>query len=296
MMNLWHKFIISDFLMILIVTGLTIFVVHKNSNSVIKRLTDKTLKNRDEILRLLDLMFVETTEKKVTQMLVMVSFGLGLLVFFAVWPNFWIGIVLATVVIIAGWALPLVAVKNLYDKRCNRLVDQMIDGLTIMGNGIKSGLTVPQTMERVVENLNAPISQEFGLVISQIRLGRSVEEALVEFGERIPRADVQMFVTAINILKETGGNLAETFATIVTVIRERQKIEKKIEAMTAQGMMQGLIVSLVPVFLIIMFFFLDPPFITPLFTTPLGLVILTVIIGLVVIGGIVMRKIVKIEV
>ena len=84
----------------------------------------------------------------------------------------------------------------------------MVDGMTIMANGISSGLSVPQSMERVVDNLGTPISQEFGLVLSQIRLGKSVEEALLDLGERIPRPDVQMFVTAVNILKETGGNLA----------------------------------------------------------------------------------------
>lgn len=296
MLNLWHKFIVSDFFVIVSVTALVIYVVNINANKVVGKLTERTLRNRDEILRLLDLMFVETTQKKVTQLLVLLSFGLGILIFFAVWPNFWIGTFLAVTMILAGWSIPLVMVKSLYDKRCQKLVDQMIDGLTIMGNGIKAGLTVPQTMERVVDNLGAPISQEFGLVLSQIRLGRSVEEALIEFGERIPKPDVQMFVTAINILKETGGNLAETFATIVVVIRERQKVEKKIEAMTAQGMMQGMIVSLVPLFLMIMFYFMDPNFIKPLFTTALGLVLLIAIIGLVLIGGVVMRKIVKIEV
>jgi tight adherence protein B len=241
-------------------------------------------------------MFVETSEKKVTQILVLLSFGLGLVGFFVLWPHFWLGIFLSLVIIIAGWSLPLKFVQNMFNKRCDKLVDQMVDGLTIMANGIKAGLSVPQTMERVVENLNNPISQEFNLVLSQIRLGRSVEEALLDLGERIPRPDVQMFVTAINILKETGGNLAETFSTIVVTIRERQKIEKKIEAMTAQGMMQGLIVSLVPMVLIILFFFIDPAFIRPMFNTPLGLFIFMMIIGLVIIGGVMMRKIVKIDV
>ena len=81
----------------------------------------------------------------------------------------------------------------------------------------------------------------------------AVEEALNEFGERIPRADVQMFVTSVNILKETGGNLAETFQTITTTVRERQKVEKKIQALTAQGTMQAVIISLVPFFLMGMF-------------------------------------------
>ncbi|MEL4382797.1 type II secretion system F family protein, partial [Shewanella algae] len=90
-------------------------------------------------------------------------------------------------------------------------------------------------MERVVENMKGPLPDEFGLVLNKIRFGMATEQSLVEFAERVPRPDVQMFVTAVNILKETGGNLAETFTTIVTTVRERQKVEKKIEALTAQG-------------------------------------------------------------
>jgi tight adherence protein B len=148
----------------------------------------------------------------------------------------------------------------------------------------------------VVDNLPHPISQEFALVLSQLRLGRSVEEALIEMGERIPRPDVQMFVTAINILKETGGNLAETFTTIVLTIRERQKVEKKIQAMTAQGLMQGIIITLVPIALILIFLAVNPSYITPMFTTALGLVLLMLMFALQIIGGLTIRKIVKINV
>jgi tight adherence protein B len=290
------KFFANDFVFISIFSICVIVIVYLHSNKLLGFLTKKTLASRDEMLRLLDLMFVETTEKRVTQLLFLLSFGLGIVFFFLLWPHFWLGLLVSAVVIILGWSIPLKFVQNMFNKRCDKLVNQMVDGLTIMANGIKAGLSVPQTMERVVDNLNNPISQECGVVLSQIRLGRSVEEALLDLGERIPRPDVQMFVTAINILKETGGNLAETFSTIVVTIRERQKIEKKIEAMTAQGMMQGLIVSCVPMFLIGLFFVIDPNFIRPLFNTALGLFIFLMIIGLVIIGGVMMRKIVKIDV
>jgi tight adherence protein B len=151
-------------------------------------------------------------------------------------------------------------------------------------------------MERVVENITGPLSQEFSLVLNKVRLGMSVEDALNEFGERIPRQDVQMFVTAVNILKETGGNLAETFQTITTTVRERQKVEKKIEALTAQGNMQAIIITLVPLMLLGIFLVLDPPYVMPLFTKPLGWVCLALMLTLQVVGLYVMRKIVTIKV
>lgn len=286
----------NDWIVIALVSLCVVIVVYQYADRFISFLEKKSLGSRDEILRLLDLMFVETDRKKVTISMLLLSFGFGTVVFLLLLPNVIMGIIFASIVTYLGWMIPLMLVKVLYDRRSDLLVSQMVDGLTIMANGIKSGLSITQSMERVVENLPNPISQEFALVLSQIRLGRSVEEALIEFGERIPRPDVQMFVTAINILKETGGNLAETFTTIVVTIRERQKIEKKIQAMTAQGLMQGIIVSLVPVFLILVFMFIDPSYISPMFNTTFGLILLFLMFTLQIIGGVTIRKIVKIKV
>jgi tight adherence protein B len=172
----------------------------------------------------------------------------------------------------------------------------MVDGLTIMGNGIKSGSNPQQSMQRVVEIMGNPISAEFGQVITQTQFGQSFEEALTDLGTRIPRPDVQMFVVAVNILKETGGNLSETFTTIVLTIRERQKLEKKISAMTAQGVMQGIIVTSIPFLLMGVFYAIDPGHIMPMFTTTLGLVMLVAMLALQVIGGVMIKKIVTIKV
>ncbi|MNT73764.1 Bacterial type II secretion system protein F domain protein [compost metagenome] len=129
-----------------------------------------------------------------------------------------------------------------------------------------------------------------------MQVGDSFESALNDLGNRIPRPDVQMFVTAINILKETGGNLAETFQTIVLTIRERQKVEKKIQALTAQGLMQGIIVTMIPFILMGVFMLVDPNFIKPMFNTTIGLVLLMVMLGLQIIGGVVIKKLVTIKV
>ena len=259
-------------------------------------LAKKSLGTREEVSRLLELMFVDVNQKKLTYMMLLVSFGLGAVFFLLLWPRVIIGFPVACIVTAVMWSAPLWYVRKQWEKRCSKFVDQMVDGLTIMSNGVKAGLSITQAMERIVSSLPNPISQEFNLVLSQHRVGRSIEEALIELGERIPKADVQMFVTAINILKETGGNMAETFSTIVTVIRERQKVERKIEAMTAQGIMQGLIISMVPIGIIVLLWFVDPNYVRPMFTTTLGLLMLMIMFGLVIAGGIMVRKIVTIRV
>lgn len=279
-------------------TGLCIStIIYLWFDRVFDRVSGSAGHNREEILRVLDLMHVTTiSSRQVTWMLYLCSFGLGFVFFLLFWPRATLGLIVGGAIAIVMWQVPLMVIKSQWEKRNSLLVRQMVDGLTIMANGVKAGLSVTQSMERVVENMPNPISQELRLVLSEIRVGRSVEEALMAFGDRVPKPDVQMFVTAINILKETGGNMAETFTTIVLTIRERQKVEGKIEAMTAQGIMQGFIVSMVPIGLIGLFYFIDPGYIMPMFTSTLGIVMLLIMFGLIIIGGITIRKVVTIKV
>lgn len=290
------KFIFSSWIVIPFVGILVSVIIYQWEARITSWLTQKSIGQRDEMFRRLDAMFVEIDKQKITILIYLLSFGLGLLSLLLLWPNVLLGLTMGMIIGVLGWNVPLLYVKQQQEKRATFFVDQMVDGLTIMANGIKAGLSITQAMERVVDNLGDPIAQEFSLVLSQIRIGRSVEDALTELSFRIPRPDVQMFVTAINILKETGGNMGETFETIVTTIRERQKIEKKIQAMTTQGMMQGLIISAVPFFILIGFAFLDPNYIKPLFTNAKGIALLFLMITLQVIGGLMIRSIVTIKV
>ena len=293
-----EKFTLNIPLPILILSvALCVFIIsYLWIDKILAFINDRSLGQRDEILRYLELMFVEMDKDKLTRLLMLLSFGLGTLFFILLWPNVLAGLLLGSLFTLLGWNIPKQVVKYLYEKRCNWFTDQMVDAMTILSNGVRAGLSVNQSMDRVVKNLGNPISQEFRLVLSQNQLGQTLEDSLSELGERIPRPDVQMFVTSVNILKETGGNMAETFQAITFTIRERQKVEKKIEALTAQGIFQGIIVSCIPFLLLAMFTAFDPSYTKPLFSTTLGWVILGVVIVLQIIGGFMIKKIVTIKV
>ncbi len=277
--------------------GIAIFLLaYMWMDKITAFLKKKSLGQRDEVIRILRLMGSSPDEKKITLLILLGSFGLGAVFFLLFWPNVVAGLIFGTSVTVAGWQVPLLIVRSIYERRCSRFVDQMVDGLTIMANGIKAGSNPQESMKRVVEIMGNPISQEFSQVLYQMQVGDSFESALNDLGQRIPRPDVQMFVTSINILKETGGNLAETFQTIVLTVRERQKIEKKIQALTAQGLMQGIIVTMIPFILAVVFFVVDPEFIKPMFSTTLGLVLVAAMLGLQIIGGVVIKKVVTIKV
>jgi tight adherence protein B len=256
----------------------------------------QSLGTRDYIVEKLGLMFIEVPPQRILLYLFLFSFGLGSIVFLAFLPQLVPGFIGGAVMTVIGWKAPKPIVDWMFKRRTEKFVLQMVDALSLMSNGLKSGLSIVQALGLVTQEMPNPIQQEFNLVLSENKLGVSLEDAFNNLSKRIKSDDVEMFVTSINILKETGGNLAETFDTIVNTIRERIKVEKKIDTMTAQGFYQGVAVMAVPPILGVVFYQTDPDFMRPLFTTPIGWLFVLVIILLEAVGFFVIMKIVKIDV
>ena len=173
---------------------------------------------------------------------------------------------------------------------------QMVDGLQLLANGLRAGLSVPQSLGMVVDELPAPLSQEFNMILQQNRIGVPLDECFEGLCTRMPTEDNEMFVASVNILRETGGNLAETFDTIVDVIRERVRLQQKIDTYVAQGMFQGYTIFAMPWLLGTVYTISDPESMKPLFTHPIGIIMLILAVGLDFVGLWVIMKVVKIKV
>jgi tight adherence protein B len=172
----------------------------------------------------------------------------------------------------------------------------MVDALNLLANGIRAGLTMPQAIGMVVDEMPAPVNQEFNLVLQQAKIGVPLEEALENLKKRVYTEDNEMFVTSVNILRETGGNLAEVFDTIVIVIRERVRLQMKIDTYVASGKIQAYIIGCMPFLMMLMFGSGDPEYFPLLFGTLLGVIALIIICGMVAIGMWVILKIIDIKV
>lgn len=232
----------------------------------------QSLGTRDYIVEKCNLMFIETTPGRVLLYLALASVGPFILVFLAFLPNLLAGLSLGAIAAVIGWKAPKPFINWMYQSRINKFNLQMVDGLGLMSNAMKSGLSVIQALGIVVEQMPNPMSQEFALILSENKVGVSVEESFKNLAKRLPCEDVEMFVTAVNILKETGGNLAETFDTIVYMIRERLKVENKIQALAAQGYNQGMLLLCIPPALGAYFYFTEPGFMDPVFNSIWGIV------------------------
>lgn len=281
------------------VLGLGIAVIvgsYRYNQRFLDWLRFQSLGTRDYIVEKLNRMFIEVPAHQILISLFSLSFGLGSVVFLLFLPQLIPGLLFGALATVIGWKAPQPIVDWVYARRTKLFVLQMVDGLNLMSNGLKSGLSVVQALGLVTQEMPNPIRQEFQLLLSENKLGVSLEEAFSGLAKRLPSDDVEMFVTSVNILKETGGNLAETFDTIVTTIRERIKVESKIDALTAQGFYQGIVMVAIPPGLGFIFYQTDPEMMSPLFHTALGWVIVLIIFLLEVIGFFVIMKLIRIDV
>ena len=206
------------------------------------------------------------------------------------------GIFAAFIFAAAGYFIPWVIVTYLHHRRLGNIDDQLVDALLLMANALKAGLSLQQALELVAREMKPPISDEFGRLIKEIHLGRLTDDALRRFAERVPLEDVRLAVDSILTLRETGGNLSETFQVIAHTIVERKKVQGKIKAMTAQGMSQGILICLFPIVMMLLFTFIDPNYMRPFFHSTLGLLMLVAVFILDGAGLWLMFKLVKVDV
>ena len=133
-------------------------------------------------------------------------------------------------------------------------------------------------------------------MLYEVRLGVSLDQGLKNVARRMPSQDIDIVVNAILMSTEVGGNLAEIFDKIGETIRERNRIEGKIKALTAQGKMQGVVISLTPFALLGILYVFNRELVVDFFSQPAGWAIFTAVLLLIAMGALTIAKIVKIEV
>ena len=186
--------------------------------------------------------------------------------------------------------------KWLNGRYVRKFEEQLTDALGTMSNALRAGFSISQAFESVAESDMHPISDEFALLLQQMRVGMSFDEALASLESRIGSDDLTLVVTSIDIARKTGGNLTEIFDRISDTIRARMRIERKVRTLTAQGRLQGLVVSLMPLFLCVVMTVMKPGMMIPFLTSANGIACLAVASAMVLAGWLVIRRIVTIKV
>lgn len=225
-----------------------------------------------------------------------------------------IGVTLVATVLI-GWLLgtatgsPIAAVLALFvpflanfgirfaaDRKRREFSDQLPDNLQVIASAMRAGQTFVGAMRSVLEDAPEPSQREFRRAITDESLGIPLTEALGQVTERMKSEDFQHVAIVAALQRETGGNTAEVIDLVADTVRERIAIRRLVRGLTAQGRLSGGVLSLLPVFLLIVISVVNPTYMHPMFHSTTGLIALGFAVGLVIAGGMVIRKIIEINV
>ena len=186
--------------------------------------------------------------------------------------------------------------KWLDARRRQKFNDQLPEALATMSNALRAGFSISQAFDSVVEQGDEPMSEEFRILQQQLRIGMGFEDALESMSQRVGSDDLTLVTTAILVSRKTGGNVTEIFDKISETIRGRQRVERKVRTLTAQGRLQGIVVSLMPIFLGVVMTVIKPKLMIPFLTSATGVASVLATCGLIAVGWLMIRKIVKIDV
>ena len=206
------------------------------------------------------------------------------------------GLIQAVIAGVVAYLLPGLYLKFRTRRRLKAFDHQLPQALNILSNGLKAGYSLPQAMENVATTVESPSGEEFGKAIREINLGGSLDDALAHLVKRLESPDLDLVVTAVLIHRNVGGNLAEILDTIGHTIRERVRIRGEIQTLTAQARMSGMLISILPVGLGVLLYFIAPGYFNPMTSNILGWLMLAGAGMLIVIGNVVMRRFIAIEV
>lgn len=203
--------------------------------------------------------------------------------------------VFAPMIMIAGAIAPIFYLKNKQKKRVELFESQLSDALMIASNCIKSGLTFNQAMDTIADECDDPIGSEFKRTVNEITFGATQDDALEAMAKRVKSADFNLVVSAVNVQRQTGGNLSEILDTIAATIRQRYKIRGEIKSITAQGRTSGIIIGVLPIALLFIMSFVSKDYTIVFFTTTIGNILLLVGAVLEIFAAIIINKIVTVK-
>ncbi len=182
--------------------------------------------------------------------------------------------------VLVGILIPRLVIARMHVGRRKLFHSQLVDGLLLMSSSLKAGLSMMQAFTVLVEEMPPPITQEFGLVLKETRMGVNLEEAMLHLKERIPTDEVHLFVTAVLVARETGGDVTRVFQRLVETLRERKKLKERISTLTFMARMQGIIMAMLPFVFAFLVYQMNHDYFTFFIIHPMGRMMLLLIVFL----------------
>lgn len=280
--------LLSILAMLFVSAGLIVYtMLDTGSTAWVKHSTEFTT-NADESLQRL---FIFSDTRKLLIIYVAAMFLVPIVLYFMDFSWFIILVSFGAV-----FFFPKLYFKRLANKRAEEINAALPDALAQISGAMRAGSTFISAMQAMVEEQKGPISQEFSLLLREQRMGARLDEALDNLGERVQTEEMDLVISAALISQDIGGNLAEIFNRLSDTIRRKMEMEGKVKALTAQGVMQGYVVTALPFLILLALMQIEREATLPMFTSLLGWIFLAIILTLQIMGGFMIKKIVTIDV
>ncbi len=220
-----------------------------------------------------------------------------LLVAFVALLFFFLGfdLIVNSLMILIVTFMPGFLLKKTRLKRQQKFNNQLEEGLTVITNSLRAGLSFLMAMDTLSKEMPPPLSTEFARLLKEVNLGVPLETALDNLCTRVASNDLDLVITAIKIQRQVGGNLAEVLDNIGGTIRQRIKLKRNLKTLTAQGKISGTIIALLPFFIIAALSIINPAYMMILVTHPVGPILIAVALSLEISGFLLVKKIVSID-
>lgn len=196
----------------------------------------------------------------------------------------------------AGLALPNAVIAHVQEKRRKKLDEQIVDGVTTLASGVRAGLNLVQSIELLIRNSKEPIKQEFAQMHREYELGMDLQQAMHNASNRIGSSYYRLLFGAIAAHRSRGGNMGESLDRIADSIREIQRLEGRLDALTAQGRAQARFMGVMPIVVVGVLWVIMPQETQKLLTEPVGRVILMVAVAMIAAGFVWIRRIMAVDI
>ena len=228
-------------------------------------------------------------------MMVTIAFIIAVTLGFLVFTRFgFVGSLLVGVAL--GMFIPHYAVGRMGRRRVAAFIRLFPEAIDLMVRALRAGLPISEAIVNAGQEIADPIGVEFRTIEAGMRLGRDLDSLLWEIGKRIDAPEFRFFIIALNVQRETGGNLAETLNNLSMVIRGRRAMRAKARAMASEARASTMILGSLPILVTVILSITSPAYISPLFTDVRGLMLLGVAVGMLLTGIAIMVKMARFEV
>ncbi|MFA5357031.1 MAG: type II secretion system F family protein [Candidatus Omnitrophota bacterium] len=278
-------------MILLLLFGSISLLAYQYLPDLMRRYSEAQKKRTEKAGSQLDEMFIFTERKRLVRLFTVTPLTLGFLGFIIVQNP--LGLVIGVAL---GLVLPPIIIKNMAIARRHKFENQLVDALMLIVGSLKAGMSLSQAFEVLVEEMPAPISHEFALLVRENKMGVDLNDCLNHLKKRMPVEDLSLISTAIGIVRDTGGDLTEVLEKLVFTIREKKKLYDRVRALTVQGRLQGYIMMVLPVAFAIFLYFVNPQNFQIMLEDKLGQTLLTWAVISEGIGVILIKKLSRIEI